>query len=133
MKRTKNKLYLTTDDFQILNSYLRGVTSVMNFDQANAGLLKEELKKAIIVKNDKLPENVIRLNSRVVVKEHSADRLIELELVIPEKANISEKKISVFAPLGTALIGFSQGQKVIWDLPAGTKTFTIVHVDNGGV
>jgi regulator of nucleoside diphosphate kinase len=50
--------------------------------------------------------------------------------VTPDKADIKEKKVSVMAPLGTALIGFKKGQRVKWQMPAGKKTFTILEVIN---
>ncbi|WP_315818658.1 GreA/GreB family elongation factor [Paraflavitalea speifideaquila] len=40
------------------------------------------------------------------------------------------RKVSVVAPVGAALIGFRQGQKVSWQVPAGKKTFTILEVIN---
>ena len=133
MKTTKNRLMITYEDYAILNAYVRGITSEMDFDRSNAALLEAELKKAVIVKRDKFPQDVIRLNSRVVVKEETKDKLIEFVLVVPEKANILEKKISVFAPIGTALIGFKQGERIRWDVPAGSRTFTIMQVDNQSV
>ena len=51
-------------------------------------------------------------------------------LVTPDKADIKDKKISVMAPIGTALIGFRKGQQVKWRVPAGQRTFTIVEVIN---
>jgi regulator of nucleoside diphosphate kinase len=73
---------------------------------------------------------VVRLNSRVVVKEGNKDSLIEFIIVVPEKADIKERRISVFAPIGTALIGFREGEEVRWDVPSGSKTFTIMKVYN---
>ncbi len=55
---------------------------------------------------------------------------MEFMLVTPDKADIKDKKISVMAPIGTALIGFREGQQVKWRVPAGHKTFTIVEVIN---
>jgi regulator of nucleoside diphosphate kinase len=132
MKTAKNRLMITCEDYAILNSYVRGVTSEMDFDRRNAASLEAELKKAVIVKKEKFPQDVVRLNSRVLVKEETKDKLIELVLVVPEKANILEKRISVLAPIGTALIGFKQGESVRWDVPAGSRTFTIMQVDNEG-
>jgi len=51
-------------------------------------------------------------------------------LVTPDRANIKDRKISVMAPIGTALLGFRQGNKIKWKVPAGKKTFTIVNVTN---
>ena len=88
------------------------------------------MKKAKLVKKDKFPADVVRLNSTVKIKSEDKDEIMELMLVIPDEANIKERKISIMAPIGTALIGFRQGQKVKWKVPAGKKTFTILEVIN---
>ena len=130
MKTKKSKLIIGKEDFETLNAYVRGLKSMRDFDRKNAASLEDELKKATVVEKEKLPGDVVRLNSRVIVQEGTKDKLIELVLVVPDKANIKERKVSVFAPIGTALIGFRQGQKVRWNVPAGSKTFTIMKVDN---
>ncbi|MES2893343.1 MAG: GreA/GreB family elongation factor [Bacteroidota bacterium] len=130
MKATTNPLILTHDDYQTLNSYVKQRVITKGFDNTNTALLKAELQKATLVNNDELPLDVVRLNSRVTVQEGVKDRLIELILVVPEKANIKERRVSVLAPLGTALLGFRQGEKIKWTVPSGKKTFTIVKVSN---
>jgi regulator of nucleoside diphosphate kinase len=92
--------------------------------------LHAELKKAKLVNKDDFPIDVVRLNSKVRIKAEDKDEVIELMLVTPDKANIKERRISIMAPIGTALIGFRQGQKVKWQVPAGKRTFTIVEVTN---
>ncbi|MDQ3845411.1 MAG: GreA/GreB family elongation factor, partial [Bacteroidota bacterium] len=79
---------------------------------------------------DNFPQDLVRLNSKVKIAEGNKGNVMELVLVTPDKANIREGKISVMAPIGTALIGFRQGQKVKWQVPAGKKTFTIMEVIN---
>ena len=130
MKTTKNKIIIAHEDYETLNAYVKGFSPVMAFDKRNAAQLKEELNKATLVKKDEMPEDVVRLNSRVIVKEATKNKLMELVLVVPEKADIKEKRISVFAPIGTALIGFRQGEQVTWKVPSGFKTFTIMKVHN---
>jgi regulator of nucleoside diphosphate kinase len=130
MKTTKSKLTISQEDYETLNTYLKGLRPVINFDKKNAALLQGELKKATLVKKGELPTDVVGLNSRVVVKDGTKDKLIEMTLVIPEKADINQKKISVFAPIGTALLGFRRGEKIEWEVPGGNKTFTIMEVHN---
>ncbi|TDH18402.1 transcription elongation factor GreAB [Segetibacter sp. 3557_3] len=130
MKQTKGAITIAHDDYETLSAYVKGLKFVKAFDKSNAALLNEELKKATLVKKEDLPNDVVRLNSRVIIKEGTKSKLIELVLVVPEKADIKEKKVSVFAPIGTALLGFRQGEKVKWDVPAGSKTFTIMKVEN---
>ena len=130
MQATKSKLIITHEDYRTLNSYVKGLRPVKDFDRKNAASLQEELSKATLVDSEELPDDVVRLNSRVVVKEETKDKLIELVLVVPEKADIKERRVSVFAPIGTALIGFREGEMVNWTVPAGSKTFTIMKVHN---
>ena len=130
MQKINKQLILRKDDYKLLISYLNGGYSKTAFDRRNAEDLHKELKKAKLVNKDDFPVDVVRLNSRVRIKAEGKEELIELMLVTPDKADIKEKKISIMAPIGTALIGFRQGQKVKWQVPAGKRTFTIVEVAN---
>ncbi|MFL5788979.1 MAG: GreA/GreB family elongation factor [Flavisolibacter sp.] len=130
MKKIKNKLVLRKDDFELLIAYVKGRFNRSSFDRRNAEDLEAELKKATLVNIEDFPPDVIRLNSRVKVKEEKKDKIMEITLVTPEKADIKERKISILAPIGTALIGFRKGQKVQWRVPYGKTTFTIMDVQN---
>jgi len=130
MQTKKQQLVLRKDDYDILLSCLRGSYAKAAFDRQNIEELEGELKKAKLVNKDEFPPDVVRLNSKVKIKESNKDKLMELMLVTPEKADIKERKISIMAPMGTALIGFRQGQKVAWQVPSGKKEFTIVEVVN---
>ena len=99
-------------------------------DRKNAEELRLELKKAKLVSPEKFPADVVRLNSKVKIKEDANDKVLEFMVVTPDKADIKERKISVIAPVGAALIGFRQGQKVKWQVPSGKKTFIIMEVSN---
>ncbi len=128
MQNVKKQLVLRKDDYEILISCLRSGRSA--FDQHNIEDLETELKRAKLVNKEDFPTDVVRLNSRVKIKEENKDKVMELTLVTPEKADIKERKISIMAPIGTALIGFQQGEKVSWQVPSGNKTFTIMEVIN---
>jgi regulator of nucleoside diphosphate kinase len=127
MKNLENQLIIAHEDYEILSNYIRPVAA---YDRRNATLLLKEIEKATIVKKDELPQDVVRLNSKIVVKEESRNKVMELVLVVPEKADIHQNMISIFAPLGIALIGFKQGEKVNCSTPTGNKFFTILEVCN---
>jgi regulator of nucleoside diphosphate kinase len=55
---------------------------------------------------------------------------MELMIVLPDKADIKERKISILSTIGTALIRFRQGKNIRWQVPSGKKTFTILDVNN---
>ena len=130
MENQNNQLVLRKDDYEILISCLNNMYGRAAFDRQNAQELKNELKKATLVNEADFPGDVVRLNSRVKIKSEKKDKIMELMIVTPDKADIKKRKISIMAPLGTALIGFRQGQKVKWRVPSGKKTFTIMEVTN---
>jgi regulator of nucleoside diphosphate kinase len=130
MPNINKQLVVREDDYSLLISYLTGRSGSTAFDRRNAEDLHEELKKATLVNKEDFPPDVVRLNSTVRIKAEDKNKIIEFMLVTPDKADIKEKKVSVMAPLGTALIGFRKGQRVKWQMPAGKKTFTILEVIN---
>lgn len=99
-------------------------------EKENFSKLSNELKKAEIIDDALLPANVVRLGSTVVVKDVMSNRDLTVTIVLPQQANIKEKKVSVLAPVGTALIGFKKGQTVSWNVPSGKKDFKIMNVIN---
>lgn len=130
MQKTKNGLVLRKDDYDVLLDCLRNSIYRNAFDRSNAEELQAELKRATLVSKEDFPEDVVRLNSKVKVKEEKRNNVMELVLVTPDKADIRQRKISVMAPVGAALIGFRRGQKVVWQVPSGKKTFVIMDVMN---
>lgn len=130
MEKTKNRLVLAKDDYEIIMSYIRKGLPTITFNRQDAEELEMELKKARVVHKDELPEDIVRLNSTVTIKEEKENKIMELTVVTPERANIKQRLISIMSPIGTALIGFRKGQQVKWKVPAGKKTFTIMDVQN---
>ena len=130
MRKEKSSLVLRKDDYEIMIAYLRGGKRTTMFDRKNAEELETELKKAKLVSKEEFPNDVVRLNSKVKIKDTERNTIMELMLVTPDEADIKQRKISVMAPIGTALIGFRKGQEVRWQVPAGKKTFTIMEVTN---
>jgi regulator of nucleoside diphosphate kinase len=130
MKKMNKGLILTTDDYKLLTSYLNGGKGKTAFDRSNAENLHAELKKAKLVTSEDFPLDVVKINSTVRIKAEDREEIMEFMLVTPDKANIKEKKVSIMAPIGTALIGFRKGQQVKWQVPAGKRTFTILEVVN---
>ena len=130
MQKVKEQLLLRKEDYHIMMTSLRGGTGKAYFDRQNAEELEGELKKAKLISKEDFPDDVVGLNSTVVVKDEMAGKEMEIQLVLPEYADIKQRKISIMSPIGTALIGFKKGQQVQWKVPAGNKTFTIVDVKN---
>lgn len=125
---TSSPVVLLKTDYEVLNSYVKNLQGMQVNEKENYRKLSEELKKARLVEEIDFPKDVVRLNSTVIIKDLTTNRKMTLTIVLPQKANIKEKKVSVLAPVGTALIGFKKGQVVSWNVPAGEKDFEIMEV-----
>ncbi len=130
MQKLNKQLILRKDDYNLLVSYLKSGQNKSMFNPQNVKELQTELKKARLVDENDFPLDVVRLNSKVKIKTEGKQDLLELMLVMPDKADIKQRKISIMAPIGTALLGFRQGQVVKWQVPSGKKKFTIIEVAN---
>jgi regulator of nucleoside diphosphate kinase len=86
---------------------------------ANDELLRDELGRAVVVSADQVPEDVVRMHSRVIYLDKSNDLTREVELCFPDEADLKLGKISVFSPVGSALLGLKVGQEIDWPFPNG--------------
>jgi regulator of nucleoside diphosphate kinase len=90
--------------------------------------LESELERAQIVPPEALPPNVITMNSRAELLDLDTGEHMEFTLVFPSEANIDEGKISVLAPLGTAMLGYRVGDEFEWTVPHGLRRLKVTHV-----
>ncbi|GLX89757.1 nucleoside diphosphate kinase regulator [Pseudomonas weihenstephanensis] len=82
--------------------------------------LQDELDRAeTLVGHDEVPADVVTMNSRVHCREQSSGKDYHLTLVYPKDANADEGKISILAPVGSALLGLQVGQHIDWPAPGG--------------
>lgn len=89
--------------------------------------LNEELKHANIIARDEMPEDVIKLNSMVTIETPYAVEKT-YQIVTPENGDIRKDKISVLAPMGLALFGYAQGDRIVWTFPMGESHIKIKEV-----
>lgn len=99
-----------------------------NLSEFNRNKLLAELKSAKIMKDEELPDDVVCLDSRIDIQEMTSKQKFTFHLVLPSEANMKQQKISVFAPIGIALLGYRTGAIVQWEMPNGLKTFEILKV-----
>jgi regulator of nucleoside diphosphate kinase len=80
------------------------------------------------VSPEHVPANVVTMNSQVQVVDLETDERRSLTLVFPSMASIEVGRISVLAPLGTALIGSREGAHVAWQTPRGLRQLQVQRV-----
>lgn len=83
--------------------------------------LAAELDRAEVVAPKEIPPTVVTMNSTVRFKIQSSNEEFCLTLVYPKNVDASGDKISVLAPVGSALLGLSQGDEIEWPKPGGGK------------
>lgn len=124
-----NQVTLLKEDYTLLTNYFKTTKPPVRVNEKQTGRsLKEEMANAVIVSKEDFPADVVRLHSSVVIKEMETNRVLTVKLVMPGQADIRSNKISVLAPLGTALLGFRKSQVITWPVPGGVKSFLIMEV-----
>lgn len=90
--------------------------------------LRGELDRAQVVTPQQVPADVITMNSRVALLDLDSGEEEIYTLVYPENANTAEGKISILAPIGTAMLGYRLGDTFEWEVPAGKRRLKIEKI-----
>ena len=83
------------------------------------GDLAEELGRATVVPQERMPNDIVRMHSRVEYVDETSGQRRQVELVFPEEADMARGRISVLAPVGSALLGLRRDQTIEWPFPDG--------------
>ncbi len=119
----------TSSDHKLLKKITKSNLSATSAKEIN--LLTQELDRGNIVEDNAIENDVIRINSEVIIEDMSTQKQMKFQIVLPSQANIKESKYSVLVPLSVAIIGFKVNDQVDWELPAGKKTLKVIAVNNG--
>lgn len=90
--------------------------------------LAVELEHALVLEPEEVPAHVITMHSRVNVLDLASGARDEWVLVFPTEADVRARRISVLAPLGTALLGHREGDELEWEVPGGLRRLRIERV-----
>ena len=124
MSVMEKTMFITVDDYE----RLRGLIEVQNRGSEIAGRLMKELKNAKTFPQDKISENIVTMNSRARLREINSGREIEITVSYPEEADTRQQKVSVFSPIGVALLGRREGDITSWRVPGGIGRFKVEKV-----
>ena len=120
-------IYITESDKKKLQELINKIVQLNLNGKSYVKDLDKELHRAVIVTNDALPADTITMHSKVnLVIDASEDEIVTL--VYPEEIDLTQNKISVLSPIGTAILGYREGDTVEWKVPAGTARVFIKKV-----
>ena len=89
--------------------------------------LRAELERADIVEPAQMPRDVITMNStaRFALNDGSER---EMTLVYPRDADGGAGKVSILAPVGSALLGLRVGDSIRWPAPGGAVDLRVLAI-----
>lgn len=126
MKEAKNRqIFITEFDLERLEGLIEKACRMSTRDGKHLEELEQELLKADVVPPSGIPPDVITMNSRVCLRDMETEKDLVYTLVFPEDADLEAGKISVLAPIGTAMIGYRVGDTIKWQVPAGPRKLKV--------
>jgi regulator of nucleoside diphosphate kinase len=121
---TRRTIFITQADMKRLQSLIDSMKSSREDLQA----LRAELDQAHVLPPADIPNDVVTMNSKAQVRDLETNEIMTYTLVFPGNANIDDGKISVLAPVGTALLGHRAGEEFEWHVPAGPVRLRVEEV-----
>lgn len=124
----RSTISITQLDSQRLNHLLARIPRERNPDREDLRDLEREVARAEIIPFQQASADLVTMNSKVRLTDLSTGESLVYTLVFPDDANYKEGRISILAPLGTALLGFQVGDVVEWRMPAGARSLRIEEI-----
>lgn len=121
-------IYMTDFDLKRLRELVGVGITFKGKDAEYLRSLETELDRAHVVDSKTIPKDVVTMNSRVRFVDLYTGEERVCTVVFPSDANIEQDKISVLAPIGTALLGYRAGDTIEWRVPSGNKQVRIEEI-----
>ncbi len=119
--KNKPKITLSSLDLDRIEALLAALPASVFPGKAD---LEAELDRAEVVEPAQMPPNVVTMNSCVEFEILETRQNFRLTLVYPRDIDGSADRVSIFAPVGSALLGLSVGDELAWPGPGG-KPMTV--------
>jgi regulator of nucleoside diphosphate kinase len=125
---TRRRIFVTEDDMARLRELVRQGRMAAHKDQDHLSELDSELERAEVIAAGEVMPDVVTMHSTVRVRDVDTGTSMVYTLVFPVEADIEQQRISVLAPIGTALLGFRTGDVFEWKTPGRTRRLQIEEV-----
>jgi len=121
-------IYITEPDREKLKDLIRKAyyTEYRGSDYLKS--LAGEIDKAKVVDPHKIPPDVITLNSTAQLIDLETNDEMTYTLVFPDDADVAQGKISILAPIGTAMLGYRVGDIFEWETPGGIRKIKVLKI-----
>lgn len=127
MITSRNKEFIIArEDYDLLSKYLKKNKTVPATETENP--IIQIIENAKLIDEGDFPWEVVRLNSKVIIRDKMARINYTYTVVLPELADHKQCKVSVFSTIGSSLFASSRGDDIYWKTPNGKRYFTIMAV-----
>jgi len=121
-------IQVTQGDMEKLMALLGSRLKLRTRDQEHLEMLAQELDRAEIVRSSDIPADTVTMHSQVLVGDLDTGGESSYTLVFPSDADIAKGKISILAPIATALLGYREGDEIEWPTPGGRRRLNVIQV-----
>ena len=121
-------IVITAEDREHLEGLLGSMFARVVSHPNRFNELRAELDRARIVSPADVPEDVVTMNSTVTLRDLDTNETETYTLVYPDQADIANHRLSVLAPVGTAVLGYRVGDELRWRVPAGWRRLKVEQV-----
>jgi regulator of nucleoside diphosphate kinase len=121
-------IIISDADMDKLSRLVRALKLSLFRDQQQLELLDQALESADVRYPEAIPRDVVMVNSRVRILDFDTGEKNQWTLVFPENAESAKGLISVFAPVGIAILGRRKGDVIEAKVPGGTRLLRVEHV-----
>jgi len=125
---SKRKIFITEFDQHRLEELIGVGEATGDLAREDLCDLQRELGRAKVVSTRQVPAGVVTMNSQVELTDVDTQARMTYTLVFPAAADYDQGRISVLAPVGTAILGYAEGDIVEWQVPAGKRRLRIDKV-----
>ena len=123
--RVERPIIVTRPDHERLRLLVETARRRRRLEELHLTTLAEELEEAEVVEPERVPPDVVTMRSRVRVRDMVNGELSTYTLCYPVEADLDAGRLSVLAPIGTALLGYREGDVVEWPVPGGVRVLKI--------
>ena len=121
-------IFITDRDMKRLKGLLDSARRFLTRDHQYLETLQAELDQAEVVPSHQVPADVVTMNSHVRLRDMDTGAESEYRLVFPREADLAKGRISVLAPIGTAILGYRVGETVEFQVPVGRKRLKVKSI-----
>ena len=121
-------IYITEFDMKRLRELIAEAKRLDRRGNEYLESLEAELSRGKLVAPTDVPPDVVTMNSRVELVDLDTEEEMVYTLVFPHEADIAQSKISVLAPIGTAILGYRVGDTFTWQVPDGIRRLRVKQI-----